>query len=101
MKKIIILLLSIFILTGNNIVNAKATEVLQEVNADEDKWVEIQSVVIPFNLTVNTGTTTKGNPKYWFTIKGIGDVSISAANYKKYSEQSEYIELIKWQKGNK
>lgn len=101
MKRIIIFILSIFLLTGINTNYAKAIEAPKEVNANEDKWVELQAVVIPFDLTVNAGTTSKGNPKYWFTINGIGDVSISAANYKKYSEQSEYIELVKWQKGTK
>lgn len=81
--------------------NIKAAEAPQVVNANEDKWVEVQSVVLPFELHVNTGTTTKGNPKYWFTFNSIGDVSISATNYKKYSAKSEYIELVKWQKGNK
>lgn len=76
----------------------KAPEVVNEL---EDKWVEIQSITLPFELPVNTGTTAKGNPKYYFTFNGIGDVSISATNYKKYSAKSEYIELVKWQKGNK
>lgn len=101
MKRIIIFILSIFVLTTINTNYARAIEAPKEVNADEDKWIEIQSIVIPFDLTVNSGTTPKGNPKYWFTIQGIGDVSISVANYKKYSQKSEYIELVKWQKGNK
>ena len=101
MKRIIIFILSIFLLTGINANYAKAIEAPKEVNANEDKWVELQAVIIPFDLTVNAGTTTKGNQKYWFTIKDIGDVSLSSANYKKYSTKSEYIELVKWQKGNK
>lgn len=101
MKRIIIFILSIFVLTTINTNYARAIETPKEVNANEDKWIEIQSVVIPFDLTVNSGTTAKGNPKYWFTIQGIGDVSISVANYKKYSQKSEYIELVKWQKDNK
>lgn len=109
MKKIIVLSLlfvSLFLLLGNT-ANAgetyvdKAKNAVKELNAGEDKWIEIQSIILPFNLPVNSGVTSKGNPKYWFTLKGIGDVSISIANYKKYTDQSESIELVKWQKGNK
>lgn len=102
MKKFILFLLSLMVCTTISTMSfgreVKAPEVVNEV---EDKWIEIQSITLPFELPVNTGTTAKGNPKYWFTFSGIGDVSISATNYKKYSSKSEYIELVKWQKGNK
>lgn len=100
MKKIIIFILSIFVLTAVNINNARGAEALQVINANEDTWVEIQSVVLPFELPVNKTATAKGF-KFWFTFNGIGDVSISATNYKKYSTKSEYMELVKWRKGNK
>lgn len=102
MKKLILFLLSLMACATISTMSfgreVKAPEVVNEV---EDKWIEIQSITLPFELHVNTGTTAKGNPKYWFTFNGIGDVSISATNYKKYSSKSEYIELVKWQKGNK
>lgn len=101
MKKIIILLISVFMLALPATSYANAVEDSKEANVNKDKWIEIQSVVIPFDLTVNSGTTSSGNQKYWFTFENIGNISISVTNYKKYSEKSEYIELVKWQKGNR
>lgn len=102
MKKIIMFLLALTLVTTYNI-ESYAREVNEDkvINQDKDKWVEIQSITLPFDLTISSGTTTKGNPKYWFTFKDIGEVSISTTNYKKYSKKTEYIELVKWQKGNK
>ena len=103
MKKIITLILSILVLSifTNYAGEVKAPGVVNEDNKVEDKWVEIQSTIIPFDLEVNSGVTSKGNPKYWFTFNKIGDVSLSVSNYKKYIAKSEQIELVKWQKGNK
>lgn len=103
MKKIITLILSILVLSvfTNYAGEVNAPEVVNEDNKVEDKWVEIQSTIIPFDLEVNSGVTSKGNPKYWFTFDKIGDVSLSVSNYKKYIAKSEQIELVKWQKGNK
>lgn len=102
MRKLISFLLSLMVcITISTMSFAKEVKAPEVVNEVEDKWIEIQSIVLPFELPVNTGTTAKGNPKYWFTFNGIGDVSISATNYKKYSTKSGYIELVKWQKGNK
>lgn len=92
--------MSIFIISASyNTANAQsfATEVADKTT----RWIEVQSVVVPFDLPVNTGTTSTGKPKYWFTFKEIGDVTISATNYKKYTSKSEYIELVKWEKGDK
>ena len=102
MKKIIMFLLALTLVTTYNI-ESYAREVKEDevVNQDKDKWIEIQSITLPFDLPITSGITAKGNPKYWFTFKDIGEVSISAANYKKYSKKTEYIELVKWQKGNK
>lgn len=102
MKKLILLLLSLMTCVSISTMSiAQEVKAPEAVNKVEDKWIEIQSITLPFELPVNTGTTAKGNPKYYFTFNGIGDVSISATNYKKYSAKSEYIELVKWQKGNK
>ena len=105
MNKIIILALSAFVLFSNN---AKAVEkesinIVRDNNEVQanDKWIELQSVIIPFDLNVKQTTNSNGNPKYWITFKNIGDVTISAINYKKYSEKTEKMELVKWGKNNK
>ncbi len=101
MKKLILLLLSVCLCTTNTVCYSREVEEPRVTEENKDKWVEVQSIVLPFDLPVNSGVTTKGNPKYWFTFKEIGDVTISATNYKKYSTKSERIELVKWQKSSK
>ena len=104
MKKLISFLLSLMVCvtisTMSYAQGVKAPKASEVVNEVKDEWIEIQSITLPFELPVTKIATTKGF-KFYFTFDGIGDVSISATNYKKYSTKSEYIELVKWQKGNK
>ncbi len=100
MKKIIMFLLCI-LLVGATYANTYDNILPVKETTTSEKWIEVESVVIPFGLEVNKGVTTKGNPKYWFVFKEIGTVSLSANNYKKYMDKTDYIELVKWQKGNK
>lgn len=102
MKKIIMFILALIVCSAYNVESyAREVKENKEVKMVDDKWTEIQSITLPYDLPINSGTTAKGNKKYWFVIKGIGEVSISEANYKKYCKKTEYIELVKWQKSNK
>lgn len=66
------------------------------VLATESEWIEVQSVVIPFNTELHEGVTKSNNPKYWFEFEGIGKVSVSASNAIKFKERSTTLMLIKW-----
>ena len=101
MKKIIIFLMSLILATTVCMANVNKEYTPTEQTESTEKWVEIEAVVIPFNIEVHEGVTKNGNPKYWFVFNQIGTVSLSASNYKKYVNKTDYIELVKWQKGNK
>lgn len=70
-------------------------------NAQETKkvspWVEVQQVDIPAGQNLQEGVTKNGNPKFWFTFKAIGDVSVSPGSASKYKKGEVTLVLVKWE----
>ena len=65
--------------------------------AKESVWKEMQCIDIPSNAVLKEGTTTTGNPKYWFEFDQIGKVSVSASSAIQFKEKKVTLQLVKWQ----
>ena len=62
---------------------------------ENSPWREVQTVLIPQNVTIYEGITRSGNNKYWIEVEGV-KVTIAPTNVSKFQSGEIKLELVKW-----
>ena len=69
-------------------------------NSKKSDWQEVQTVVLPSDVTIHEGVTRTGNPKYWIEIEDI-KVPVSPGTANKFKMHQVQVELVKWENNGK
>lgn len=64
-------------------------------DSKKSDWQEVQTVVLPSDVTIHEGVTRTGNPKYWIEVEDI-NVPVSAGSAVKFKAHQVKLELVKW-----
>ena len=58
-------------------------------------WKEVQTVVLPSDVTIYEGVTRNGSPKCWIVVEDI-NVPVAVGNAQKFKMHQVQLELVKW-----